>query len=175
MFVDEAYSEFAGRSFIPELPQFPNVIVGRTFSKAFGLAAIRIGALIGAPEVLDPIRYAVPVYSVNIAAVVALQAALRDREYLDDYLRQVKESKALVYAACDRLKLTYWKSDANFVLIRIGDRVAEVIDAAKAKGVFLRNRSSEPGCEGCLRMGAGVVEHTRRGLAVLEEALCGAR
>jgi len=175
VFVDEAYAEFAGRSFIPELPAFPNVVVGRTFSKAFGLAAIRIGALVGAPDVLDPIRYAVPVYSVNIAAVVALQAALGDREYLDDYLRQVTESKALVYAACDRLALKYWKSDANFVLIRIGDRVADVVDAAKARGVFLRNRSSEPGCEGCLRMGAGVVEHTRHGLAVLEEAVCAAR
>lgn len=175
VFVDEAYAEFAGRSFIPELPGFPNVIVGRTFSKAFGLAAIRIGALVGAPDVLDPVRYAVPVYSVNIAAVVALQAALGDTAYLDDYLRQVKESKALVYAACDRLTLKYWKSDANFVLIRVGDRVAEVIERAKANGVFLRNRSSEPGCEGCLRMGAGVVEHTKRGLAVLEEALCAVR
>lgn len=175
VFVDEAYAEFAGRSFIPELPAFPNVVVGRTFSKAFGLAAIRIGAVIGAPEVLDPIRYAVPVYGVNVAAVVALQAALADREYLNDYLRQVKESKALVYAMCDRLKLKYWKSDANFVLIRIGDRVAEVVETAKARGVFLRNRSSEPGCEGTLRMGAGVVEHTRRGLAVLEEAVCAAR
>ena len=175
VFVDEAYSEFAGRSFIPELPQFPNVIVGRTFSKAFGLAAIRIGALIGAPDVLDPIRYAVPVYSVNIAAVVALQAALADREYLTDYLRQVKESKALVYATCDRLKLKYWKSDANFVLIRVGGRVADVVETARARGIFLRNRSSEPGCEGALRMGAGVVEHTKRGLAVLEEAVCAAR
>ena len=175
VFVDEAYAEFAGRSFIPELPAFPNVVVGRTFSKAFGLAAIRIGAVIGAPAVLDPIRYAVPVYSVNIAAVVALQAALADRDYLDDYLRQVKESKALVYAACDRLKLKYWKSDANFVLIRVGDRVADVIETAKARGIFLRNRSSEPGCEGALRMGAGVVEHTKRGLAVLEEAVCAAR
>jgi len=175
VFVDEAYAEFAGRSFIPELPACPNVVVGRTFSKAFGLAAIRVGAVIGAPDVLDPIRYAVPVYSVNIAAVVALQAALADREYLDDYLRQVKESKALVYAACDRLKLKYWKSDANFVLIRIGDRVADVVEAAKARGIFLRNRSSEPGCEGALRMGAGVVEHTKRGLAVLEEAVCAAR
>ena len=71
VFVDEAYAEFAGRSFIPELPAFPNVIVGRTFSKAYGLAAIRIGALIGASEVLDPIRHATPVYSVNVAAVVS--------------------------------------------------------------------------------------------------------
>jgi histidinol-phosphate aminotransferase len=175
VFVDEAYAEFAGRSFIPELPGFPNVVVGRTFSKAFGLAAIRIGALVGAPEVIDPIRYVVPVYSVNIAAVVALQAALDDRDYLNDYLRQVKESKSLVYAACDRLKLKYWPSDANFVLIRVGDRVASVIEFAKARGIFLRNRSSEPGCEGCMRLGAGVVEHTKRGLAVLEEAVCAER
>jgi histidinol-phosphate aminotransferase len=172
VFVDEAYAEFAERSFIPELPSFPNVVVGRTFSKAFGLAGIRIGALVGAAEVLDPIRYVVPVYGVNIAAVAALQAALADVDYLNDYLAQVKASKALVYAACDRLHLRYWKSDANFVLIRIGDRVGDVIDAAQARGVFLRNRSTEPGCEGCLRMGAGIVEHTRRGIAVLEEALC---
>jgi len=175
VFVDEAYAEFAGRSFIPELPAFPNVLVGRTFSKAFGLAAIRIGALVGAPEILDPIRYVVPVYSVNIGAVVALQAALSDLDYLNAYLRQVDESKALLYAACDRLKLKYWNSDANFVLVRIGDRVGEVIEAAQARGIFLRNRSSEPGCAGCLRMGTGVVEHTKRGIAVLEEALCAAQ
>jgi histidinol-phosphate aminotransferase len=175
VFVDEAYAEFAGRSFIPELHGFPNVLVGRTFSKAFGLAAIRIGALVGAPEILDPIRYAIPVYSVNIAAVVALQAALSDLDYLNDYLRQVRESRALLYAACDRLKLAYWPSDANFVLVRVGDRVAQVIEVARARGVFLRDRSSEPGCEGCLRMGTGIIEHTKRGIAALEEALCAAR
>src|SRR5439155_2379785 len=71
VFVDEAYAEFAGRTFIPDLPSFPNVIVGRTFSKAFGLAGLRIGALVGAPDVLDSVRHGVPVYSVNIAAVVA--------------------------------------------------------------------------------------------------------
>jgi histidinol-phosphate aminotransferase len=175
VFVDEAYADFAGRSFIPELPAFPNVVVGRTFSKAYGLAALRIGAVVGAPAAIDPIRYVVPVYSVNIAAVVALQAALSDHDHLNDYLRQVNESKALVYAACDRLKLRCWPSDANFVLIRIGARVGDIIDAAKARGIFLRDRSNEPGCDGCLRFGAGIVEHTKRGLAVLEEALCVAR
>jgi histidinol-phosphate aminotransferase len=175
VFVDEAYAEFAGRSFIPELPAFPNVVVGRTFSKAFGLAAIRIGAVVGAPDVIDPIRYVVPVYSVNIAAVVALQAALGDMDYLRGYLRQVNESKALLYAACERLGLKYWRSDANFVLVRVGDRVAEVVEFAKTHGVFLRNRASEPGCEGCLRFGTGIVEHTKRGIAVLEEALCAVR
>ena len=175
VFVDEAYAEFAGRSFIQELPSFPNIIVGRTFSKAYGLAALRIGALIGAPDALDPARYAIPVYSVNIAAVVALQAALADIDHLQAYLRQVKESKALLYAACDRLGLTYWPSDANFVLVRIGDRIGEVIDGARERGVYLRDRSSEPGCEGCLRIAAGHVAHTQRGIDVIEEVLCGAR
>jgi len=173
VFVDEAYADFAGRSFIPELHAFPNVIVGRTFSKAYGLAAIRIGALVGAPEVLDPIRYATPVYSVNIAAVVALQAALADQDYVNDYMRQVKESKALLYAACDRLKLTYWPSDANFVLVRVGSRIDEVVRGAKDRGVYLRNRSTEPGCDGCLRIATGIVEHTKRGIAAIEEVLCG--
>ena len=175
VFVDEAYAEFAGRSFIPELPRFPNVIVGRTFSKAFGLAGLRAGALVGASDTLDPARYAIPVYSLNIAAVVALQAALGDPGYVQEYVRQVKESKALLYAACDRLGLKYWPSDANFVLVRIGDRVEAVIDGARARGVYLRNRSSEPGCDGCLRIATGYVDHTRRGIAVIEEVLCGAR
>src|SRR5262249_61304747 len=60
VFVDEAYAEFAGRTFIPELSRFPNVIIGRTFSKAYGLAGLRIRCLAGAPGVLHPHRQALP-------------------------------------------------------------------------------------------------------------------
>src|SRR5579872_3590256 len=122
VFVDEAYAEFAGASFIPELDAYPNVIVGRTFSKAFGLAGLRIGCLVGAPETVDAIRQAVPVYSVSVAAAVAIVAALDDLDHLNDYLRQVATSKALLYAACERLGLAYVPSHSNFVLIRAGDR-----------------------------------------------------
>ena len=175
VFVDEAYAEFAGTSFISELPAFENVIVGRTFSKAFGLAGLRIGCLLGAPKVLDPVRAVIPVYSVNIAAVVAVQAALADPDHLRDYLRQVKESKALLYAACDRLGLTYPKSDANFVLIRAGDRLHALVKGAADRGIYIRDRSSEPGCAGCCRIATGIVEHTRRFIAAMEEVLCAAR
>jgi histidinol-phosphate aminotransferase len=175
VFVDEAYAEFAGVSFIPELPSFPNVIVGRTFSKAFGLAGLRIGCLVGAPEVLNPIREAVPVYSVNIAAVVAAQAALGDLDHLHRYLRQVKESKALLYAACDRLGLSYVPSQSNFVLVSAGDRCAALVKGAFERGIYIRDRSTEPGCAGCIRIGTGLVEHTTRAIAVMEEVLCAAR
>jgi histidinol-phosphate aminotransferase len=175
VFVDEAYAEFAGVSFVPELASCPNVIVGRTFSKAFGLAGLRIGCLIGAPATLDPIRRAVPVYSVNIAAAVAVQAAIADRAHLARYLSEVAQSKALLYAACERLGLKYWKSDANFVLVCPGDRSDALVRGATERRVYLRDRSAEPGCRGCIRIGAGVVEHTQRCIAVMEEVLCDAR
>jgi histidinol-phosphate aminotransferase len=172
VFVDEAYAEFSGTTFIPQLATCPNVIVGRTFSKAFGLAGLRIGCLVGAADRLDPIRLAIPVYSVNIAAVVAMQAALDDRSFVADYIRQVTESKALMYDACDRLGLAYWKSSANFVLVCAGERTAALVSGAAERGIYLRDRSTEPGCGGCVRIGAGIVEHTRRCIAVMEEVLC---
>jgi histidinol-phosphate aminotransferase len=174
VFVDEAYSEFAGVSFIPELASHPNVIVGRTFSKAFGLAGLRIGCLVGDPDTMDPIRRAIPVYSVNVAAAAAIQAALGDLEHLDGYLRQVAESKALLYAACDRLGLKYVNSDSNFVLVCAGDRTDALVKGAFARGVYIRDRSTEPGCAGCIRIGAGIVDHTKRCIDVMEEVLCAA-
>jgi histidinol-phosphate aminotransferase len=175
VFVDEAYADFAGATFIPELQAHPNVIVGRTFAKAYGLAGLRLGAVIGTPAALDPVRPAIGVYSVNVAAVAALRAALDDRAHVEDYLRQVAESKRLVYDTCERLGLKYWRSDANFVLLRTGPHTDAVVRHAASKGVYLRDRSTEAGCAGCLRLTAGVVEHTRRGLAVIEEVLCAAR
>jgi len=175
VFVDEAYAEFAGESFVPDIDAFPNVIVGRTFSKAFGLAGLRIGSMVGAPATMDPIRRAIPVYSVNIAAVAAIQAALADLDHVNDYLRQVAESKTMLYAACDRLGLRFWPSRANFVLVCAGERTDALVKGAFEKGVYLRDRSTEPGCQGCLRIATGIVEHTARAIAVIEEVLCAAR
>ena len=172
VFIDEAYADFADDTFIPELAEFPNVIVGRTFSKAYGLAGLRIGAVIASPETLSPLRRVIPVYSVNVAAVAALRAALGDREFVEEYLRQVKESRALVYAACERLGLEYWRSAANFVLVRVGAGAQALVQAAADRGIYLRDRSDEPGCEGCVRITTGSVEHTRRGMAILEQVLC---
>ena len=174
VFVDEAYADFAAATFIPEIPKCPNVIVGRTFAKAHGLAGLRIGALVGMPDTLAPVRRAIGVYSVNVAAVAALQAALQDTGFVAQYLAQVRESKSLVYAACDRLGLKYWRSDANFVLVRTGGRTDALASAAAERGVYLRDRGSEPGCLGCIRITTGLVQHTRAGLAVLEEVLCDA-
>ena len=84
-------------------------------------------------------------------------------------------SKALLYAACDRLGLAYVKSHANFVLVRAGDRTDALVKGAFAKGIYFRDRSTEPGCAGSLRIATSIVEHTRRAIAVMEEVLCGVR
>jgi histidinol-phosphate aminotransferase len=172
VFVDEAYAEFSGASFISRLSAFSNVVVGRTFSKAFGLAGLRIGCLIGEPQTLRPIRAAVPVYSLNIAAITAIQAALADFDYLNDYLRQVAESKALLYSACDRLGLKFWKSDANFVLVYAGNRAGLLLKGLFERGIHVRDRSTEPGCAGCIRIVTGIVEHTWRCITAMEDILC---
>jgi len=172
VFVDEAYAEFSGTTFIPHLSLFPNVVVGRTFSKAFGLAGLRIGCLIGAVDRLDAVRLVIPIYSVNVAAAVALPAALEDLAFVEEYLRQVAESKELLYGACDRLGLTYWKSAANFVLVCAGERVAALVKGAADRGIYIRDRSAEAGCAGCVRIATGAVAHTQRCIEVMREVLC---
>lgn len=172
VFVDEAYADFTGAHFLGELASAPNVVVGRTFAKAYGLAALRIGAVAGRETVIARLRRSLPPYSINVAAAVALEAALGDQPHLDAYRAQVRESKARVYAFCDRLGLRYWPSEANFVLVRLGDRATAVVEALRERRIFVRDRSTEPGCAGCIRMTAGIVAHTDACLAALEEILC---
>ena len=174
VFVDEAYHDFLGENFLAEAPEYPNVLIGRTFSKAYGLAGMRVGAMIATPPILQPIRRAMPLFNLNVVAVAALRAALRDPDFRARYIAEAAASKALVYDACDRLKLKYWKSAANFVLIDGGDRARELIDGLIARGVLVRDRSNDPSCPNCFRLTTGVVEHTRQAVAALE-ALCAGR
>ena len=172
MLLDEAYGEFSGRTMIgPLLERYRNVIVGRTFAKAHGLAALRVGALIAHPDALAPLRRLLPPYSLNICAVRALEAAFDDRGYLDAYVAQAVASKQLIYGFCDARGIRYWPSEANFVLLRLGPDAGVVTSALAARGIYIRDKSSAPGCAGCVRITAGLVEHTRSCLAALEDIL----
>jgi histidinol-phosphate aminotransferase len=170
--VDEAYADFSGRTFIGRaLDRMRNVVVGRTFAKGHGLAALRVGALVAHPETLAPLRRLLPPYSLNLCAIRALGAALTDRDFLDRYVAAASASRQLIYAFADRHGLRFWPSEANFVLLRLGDRAASVVDAVAARGIFIRDRSTQPGCAGCVRITAGVVAHTTACLAELEDIL----
>ena len=171
VFVDEAYHDFLGENFLKEAADYPNVLVGRTFSKAYGLAGMRVGVMIASPEILEPVRKAMPLFNMNVVAVAALRAALKDPEFRSWYIAQANESKELIYAACQRAGLRYWRSSTNFVLIDGASRARAIIDGMIANGVFVRDRTSDPSCPNCFRVTTGVVEHTRHAAATLE-ALC---
>ena len=177
LFVDEAYADFGGNSLLGA-EQFPgglrNVLVGRTFAKAYGLAGVRAGALIGHPETLAPIRRVVPPYSLNVFASAAVRAAVEDLEYYSWYLAEVRTSKQLLYTALEHHDVRYWKSEANFVLADFGTRAKRVVDGLSEREIFVRDKSRDPACPGCVRITAGVVEHTRRCIRALEEVLCDA-
>ena len=169
--VDEAYIEFGGQTFLPDLAAYPNVLIGRTFSKAYGLAGMRVGIVIGQPQALDPVRMVTLPFNINGVAIAATLAALEDYDFLPAYAEQVAQSRRRIYDACNRLGLTYWRSAANFVLVRVGDTVAPFVRAMAERNVHVRDRSKDPATPGCIRITAGVLEHTDRAIEALVAAV----
>lgn len=169
--VDEAYIDFGGDTVIPHLETHRNLIVGRTFAKAYGLAALRAGCLVAHPDTLAPVRATAPPFSLNVAAAAGLRAAIRDRDWHDNYVRQSHASRQMIYDFCDERGIEHYVSAANFVLVRLGDDAARAVEELAARDIFIRDRSTQPGCAGCVRITAGIVEHTARCLSALEEIL----
>jgi histidinol-phosphate aminotransferase len=147
------------------------VVIGRTFAKGHGLAGLRIGAVIAHPETIERFERLLPPFNVNICALRGLEAALNDRAHLSGYVAETRASRELVYAFCRRHALKYWPSEANFVLIRFGDLTTRIVDGLYARGFILRDKSAAPGCQGCIRLTAGVVAHTEAALAAMEDVL----
>jgi histidinol-phosphate aminotransferase len=171
LMVDEAYYHFHGESTMQDLSSVPNLIVARTFSKAYGLANLRIGMLAGNAELLKYVRKACSPYNVNGIALDCLPAALADEEYLAWYVEQVHRGRERMMAGLAELGVPFFVSHANFVLMKIGSKHRELVEAMRRHGVLLRDRSSDPGCDGFVRITIGVEEHVTKGLAALKESL----
>jgi histidinol-phosphate aminotransferase len=167
VFIDEAYIEFGGTTFLPDLPAFPNVLLGRTFSKAYGLAGMRLGVVIGQPAVLDPVRDVTLPFNINAVALAALTAAIADAEFLPRYASEVRESRERFYAACRRLQLEFWESAANYVLVRVND-AGPYLNALAERRIHVRDRSKDAITPGCLRITTGLIAHTDRAIEALE-------
>ncbi len=177
LFVDEAYAEFRGGSVldVAMLAALANVVVGRTFAKAFGLAGLRAGALVASPRTLVPMRRIVLPYTLNAVTAAALPVAIDDVAYRERYIEEASRSREMLANACARLALRTWSSEANFMLVDVGQRAHEIASGLAARGVLVRDKSSEPGLHGCLRMTTGRVADTERLIGALEEVLCDAR
>ena len=171
LMVDEAYFHFFGETTLGDVGRIPNLIVARTFSKAYGLANLRVGMLAGDARLIGYLRKVSSPYNVNGIALDCLPAALADDAYLAWYTGQVKSGRERMMAGLDALGVPYFPSEANFVLMNIGAQHRELVAAARARGVLLRDRSADPGCDGFVRITIGIEEHVTRGLAALKDAL----
>ena len=171
LMVDEAYYHFDGASVMSDLPTVANLIVARTFSKAYGLANLRIGMLAGNPKLLQYVRKVSSPYNVNGVALDCLPVALADEEYVAWYSEQVRVGRERMMSGLSEFGVPFFPSHANFVLMNIGPKHKEFVSAMRAHGVLLRDRSTDPGCDGFVRITIGVEEHVTQGLGALKACL----
>jgi histidinol-phosphate aminotransferase len=169
--VDEAYFDFYGESLLDEVAAYPNLFVARTFSKAYGLAGLRVGILVGNPEQMPMVRRVSSPYNVNAVALACLPQALADDEYIRQYVSEVRQGRELLQQELRALKLRFWPSQANFVLVHIGERHEAFVNALRERGILVRDRSRDPGCEGCVRISIGSNQQTDRLISALREAV----
>lgn len=172
--VDEAYFEFYGQTLLPRHREFPNLFVARTFSKAYGLAGLRIGVLFGDADQMRAVRRVSSPYNVNAVAIACLPEALADQAYIQQYVDGIRESRGRLERAFAASGIQFWPSEANFVLARVGlTRVesAAFVERMRRRGILVRDRSSDHACEGCVRITLGPREHADRLLAALQETI----
>lgn len=169
--VDEAYFEYSGITVVPWVRRHRNLIVTRTFSKAAGLAGLRLGCLFAHREITPLLRKAQSPYPISIPALVAGKAALRDRAHLARTLREFRRSRAALEQGLARLGIRYFPSAANFILMDLGAKAKGVVASLARKRVLIRDRSSDFDGRGCVRITIGTLEETRRVLRGLEKLL----
>ena len=169
--IDEAYYQFTGKTDTPLIKKYDNLIITQTFSKAFGLAGLRLGYIISNENNIKNIQKALSPYSVNNAAVKCAFAALKDLDFVKKYAREVKESKTILYKALAFLGIKYYRSDANFVLLKIGEKVEFFCQKLREYGILVRNRSGDQLLEGCVRITLGSINRTKRLIAAISQVI----
>ncbi|MGB7151948.1 MAG: histidinol-phosphate transaminase [Terriglobales bacterium] len=173
--IDEAYFEFCGggltcRTLIPDLARRPNLFVARTFSKAYGLAGLRLGVLTGAAEQIDYLRRLSLPFNVNSVVLACLEEALADRAFVSEHVAQIKRGREQLTRLFNDLGLRFWPSQTNFVLVRIGDSAKAFAEAMKRRGVLVRDFSASPCCEGCVRITIGTPKQMDEVLPAIRES-----
>lgn len=165
--IDEAYFEFCGVTALPLIARYPNLFVSRTFSKVYGMAAMRMGCVFSHARNVAYMHKAQSPYSVNMLAALAARAAIRDTGYVRRYVDEALASRKIICEGFDRMGIAYFPSQANFVLFRAGDRAIAVRDKLREAGVLIRDRSYE--IAGCVRVTVGTREQAARFLSALKE------
>ncbi|WP_276088739.1 histidinol-phosphate transaminase [Pedobacter sp. JY14-1] len=169
--IDEAYINYAKqKTFIQELTEYPNLVVMQTFSKAWGLAALRLGMAFASQKVIDILNKVKPPYNINQATQDIALEALKNVAQVNEWIRETvaeREQLSRDLEALDTVQQVY-PSDANFILARVNDAKG-TYDALVDRGIIVRDRSKVALCEGCLRITIGTPEENKTLLEALKE------
>ena len=161
--IDEAYINYAKqRTFIKELTEYPNLVILQTFSKAWGLAALRLGMAFAARPVIDVLNKVKPPYNINQATQDIALNALQNIEQVNEWITVTVEERERLsneLASLAMVKKVY-PSDANFILIEV-ENALDTYNALVAEGIIIRDRSKVTLCEGCLRITIGTPEENK--------------
>lgn len=144
--VDEAYFDFYGQTLVDQIGMVPNLFVTRTFSKAYGLAGMRLGALVGPPHHIAVLKRICGPFNVNACALEILREALTDRQFVTNYVKQVKETREWFAKEITELGFKCWPSEGNFVLVSFGEQKEYLLKQMREWGIALRNRPDIPCC-----------------------------
>jgi histidinol-phosphate aminotransferase len=159
--MDEAYAEFSGFSAVPWIRKYPQLFVARTFSKVAGLAALRLGAVIACEASLALVRRAMPPFPVNLAALVAAEAAVADHATMRGYVSEVKRLRVWFAAELRKLGVTTFPSAGNFLLANFGPAGPALFRKLERQGILLRERSKDIG-PGFVRITMGTSSEMQR-------------
>lgn len=169
--IDEAYINFsAHRSFVQELEDYPNLVVLQTLSKAWGLAALRLGMAFSNQEIIQVMNRIKPPYNINQATQDLVLKALDEVEQVNDMIREIVSQRAKLEAALLEVSMVskVYPSDANFLLVKVTDAKG-TYQKLLEKGIVVRDRSSVILCEDCLRITVGTESENIKLVQVLKE------
>ena len=161
--LDEAYIDFASSpSWTTRLDEFPNLVVLQTFSKAWGMAGLRLGMAFASEEIIALLDKIKPPYNINEATQELALKALKQTEQLSYMIEEIVQERDMLTLALPTLDAVekVYPSDANFLLVKVKDANG-LYNYLLGKGIVVRNRSSLPGCEGCLRISVGTTEENQ--------------
>ena len=172
VYVDETYFEFSRQTVADLIGEYDNLIVTRTFSKAFGLAALRAGFVISDGRNITELMKVRGPYDVNMIAKTAIVSAIKNRKPVEKYAREVMDkSRPLLIAGLEDMDFEVYPTSANFLIVRFGDAAKDVTVRLEKKGVLVRDRSDYPLLGGCVRVSIGTVKDTKYFLKTLREVL----
>jgi len=169
--IDEAYINFASyKSLITELPNYPNLVILQTLSKAWGMAGLRVGMAFASAQIINVFNKIKPPYNINVVSQQLAKEALDNIGQVNDFIKEIVEERKKLSVALKEfsfIKRTY-PSEANFLLVKV-DGPKKLYDYLASNKIIVRDRSKMPLCEGCLRITVGTKDENQKLIEALKQ------